>query len=120
MTKKLTEKQRKALSEEGVKGEIKAEKWLKDHGFEIIESHEGKRKAGYYDIKAKKGKDNWIIEVKTGDTPKIKIANFEKMLDEKGFNKIGIALVTKDNVHLLEYKKMTFAGLKAWKTRKNT
>jgi hypothetical protein len=117
LIKKLTEKQRNVFLE-GIKGEMKVEKWLRDRGFRIIESHEGKSCAGYYDIKARKGKDKWIMEVKKGENPKINIANFEKMLNEKGFNRIGLALVTDHNIHLLEYKKMTFAGLKATKTKR--
>jgi hypothetical protein len=41
------------------------------------------------------------------------IGNFEKMTKERGFDKICLALVTKEQVHLLEYKKMTLAGYKA-------
>ena len=118
LSEKLTKKQRNALSFEGVRGEIRAEKWLEKHGFRIIESHKGKRSASHYDIKAEKGKDRWVIEVKTGEKPQIKIANLKKMLQEKGYNKLGLALVTKDDVYLLEYKKMTHAGYVAARTRK--
>lgn len=113
---RMTEKQLR-VCEEGKKGEAKAEQWLKQHGFKILESFTGKSHAGYFDIKAKKGKAQWIIEVKTGESPQIDIRNFEKMIKERGFDKIGLALVTKEQVHLLEYKKMTLAGYKAAETK---
>jgi hypothetical protein len=47
-----------------------------------------------------------VINVKSGEALAIKIANFEKMLNEKGFNRVGIALVSRKNVHLLQYRKM--------------
>jgi hypothetical protein len=56
--------------------------------------------------------------VKTGEEPSVKIPNFEKMLGEKGYNKVGLALVRGRRVYLLEYKKMTLAGIKASETRK--
>jgi Holliday junction resolvase-like predicted endonuclease len=112
----MTDKQLK-VAREGIKGEVEAENWLREHDFHITESHAGKAHAGHYDIKAKKGKDKWIIEVKTGESPQIRVANFRKMLQEKGFNKIGLALVTEGEVHLLEYKKMRLAGYKAARTK---
>jgi 5'-3' exonuclease len=112
----FTEKQ-KAVPSTGKGGERKAKEWLEDHGFEIEEwfSH---AHAGHYDIKASKGKKRWIIEVKTGDNPSINIPNFLKMLEEKGFDRIGLALVANDDVHLLEIRKQKIAALKAWKTRR--
>ena len=109
---KMTERQLK-VCEEGKKGEATAEQWLTEHGFKILKSFSGKSHAGYFDIKCKRGKSRWIIEVKTGERPQIDIGNFEKMTKERGFDKIGLALVTKEQVHLLEYKKMTLAGYKA-------
>jgi hypothetical protein len=39
------------------------------------------------------------------------------MLREKGFTKVGLAIVTEKDVHLLEYRKMSYAGFKASKTK---
>lgn len=113
---KMTERQLRVCAE-GKEGETKAEDWLRKHGFEILKSFAGKSHAGHFDIKAKKGKLQWIIEVKTGEHPKIDIRNFEKMVEEKGYSKIGLALVTGKQVYLLEYKKMTLAGYKAAETK---
>src|SRR3989338_11658516 len=113
---KLTKKQ-KEVGKNGLSAEIRATNWLKKHGFKVDENFT-KPHAGHYDIKARKGKERWIIEVKTGENPSINIENFLKMLDEKGFRKIGLAIVAKNDVHLLEYKKMSLAGRKAWKTMK--
>lgn len=118
MKRDFTEKQR-GVSALGKKGEIKAKKWLEERGF-AIEEWFPHAHAGYYDIKARKGKERWIIEVKTGENPSINIDNFLKMINEKGYNRIGLAIVTTDDVHLLQIKKTRIAALKAWKTRKNT
>jgi hypothetical protein len=40
------------------------------------------------------------------------------MLQEEGYNKIGLALVRGKRVYLLEYKKMSLAGIKAAETRR--
>ncbi len=51
----------------------------------------------------------------------INLANFEKMIEMRGFSKVGLALVTRNYVHLLEYPKMRFAAFKAIDTmRKKT
>lgn len=119
MTGKLTQKQ-KTASEEGTNAEKTAENWLEKRRFTIDYSHEGKKSAKPYDIKASRGKDRWVIDVKTGEEPSIRIVNFEKMLQEKGYNKVGLALVRGRRVYLLEYKKMSLAGIKAWETRRQT
>jgi Holliday junction resolvase-like predicted endonuclease len=113
---KLTKKQ-KEVGKTGLSAEIKTKNWLKSHGFKIIESF-NKPHANHFDIKAQKGKDKWVIEVKTGENPSVNIENFLKMLKERGYRKIGLAIVAKNDVHLLEYKKMSLAGRKAWKTRR--
>lgn len=113
MRKELTEKQRKVF-QEGEKGEIEAAKWLKEHGFYSVKRNT--KPTGCWDIMARRGKDKWIIEVKTGEEPKINLSNFEKMIRMKGFTKIGLALVTEHYVHILEYPKMRFAAFKAWDT----
>ena len=101
----------------GKRGEKKAKEWLEERGF-IIEKWFPRAHAGYYDIKAIKGREKWIIEVKTGKNPSINIDNFLKMVNEKGYNRIGLAIVTDDDVHLLQIKKTKIAALKAWATRR--
>jgi len=113
--RKPTDKQR-SVRQEGAQAEEVTKAWLNEHGFQDVERNP--KPTGCWDIKARKGKRKWIIEVKTGENPKIDIANFEKMLKMKGFTKIGLALVAEDYVHLLEYPKMRFAAFKAWTSRR--
>jgi len=114
----LTEKQ-KEVPKVGLRAERKVARWLAKHGFKDIKSFD-KPHAGYFDVKARKGREKWIIEVKTGEKPQININNFVKMLKTRGYKKIGLAIVTKKDVHLLEYNKMSLAGRKAQETiRKN-
>ena len=116
MKREFTEKQRKVPAL-GKRGEKKAKKWLEERGF-TIEQWYPQAHAGYYDIKARKGREKWIIEVKTGENPSINVDNFLRMIGEKGYNRIGLAIVTEDDVHLLQIKKTKIAALKAWKTRR--
>jgi hypothetical protein len=108
-------------SDKGTLAEMQVEKWLIKRRFTNVKGHEGKKSALPYDITAQKGKEKWVIDVKTGDKPGIRISNFEKMLQMKGFNKVGFALVPESRpyrIYLLEYKKMSLAGSKAAETRK--
>lgn len=114
--KSPTEEQRKVPAL-GKAGEMKVKDWLIERGFTVDEWF-SKAHAGHYDIKARKGKEKWIIEVKTGKSPSINVPNLIKMIDEKGFDKIGLAIATQDNVFLLEIKKAKISALKAWKKRK--
>ena len=116
-SKKRTKKQKEAQTI-GKKGEIKVIKLLKKRGYRIIYSHQGKANSKPYDLIAVKGKDKIIVEVKSGLKPPIKITNFEKMLNKKGITKIILALVGTKYIHLLEYRKMSFAGVVAANTRK--
>jgi Holliday junction resolvase-like predicted endonuclease len=116
LKRKLAQKQR-GVPALGKTGEKKAKEWLEDRGF-IIEEWFPHAHAGYYDIKARKGQERWIIEVKTGSNPSLNITNFLKMINEKGFNRIGLAIVSKHYVYLLEVRKTRIVALKAWKTRK--
>jgi len=54
---------------------------VKDHGFRILKSFNGKPHAGHYDIKVEKGKDRWNIEVKTGEKPQINILSLDDYPD---------------------------------------
>ena len=116
MKRDFTQKQRQ-VSALGKRGEKKAKEWLEERGF-TIEEWFPRAHAGYYDIKARRGRERWIIEVKTGENPSINVTNFLKMINEKGYNRIGLAIVTKDDVHLLQIKKTKIAALKAWTTRR--
>ncbi|MEM3641227.1 MAG: hypothetical protein QXH37_04840 [Candidatus Bathyarchaeia archaeon] len=119
LRRKFTENQ-KRVSITGIKAEKIAKKWLEKRGFNVIEAF-SRPHSGHYDIKASKDGEKWIIEVKTGKKPPLNIANFLKMINEKGFHKIGLALVvSKDKVYLLEIKKTKIAAIKAWNTRRKT
>jgi Holliday junction resolvase-like predicted endonuclease len=103
----------------GRKGERIAKRWLEERGFKIEDSFSYAH-SDYYDILASKNGEKWIIEVKTGKNPKLNVPNFLKMVDTKGFHKIGLAIVvSKNEVYLLEIKKTKIAAFKAWNTRKN-
>ena len=108
----LTKKQQE-VGKVGKQGEKIVTNWLRARGYKIVDEHAGKASNKPYDIKAYKGREKWIIEVKNGNAPPVKIENFVKMLGEKGFNKIGLALVHGKDVFLLEYNKMSWAGIKA-------
>jgi Holliday junction resolvase-like predicted endonuclease len=111
-----TERQRK-VSKLGKLGERTVKEWLENRGFKIEEWF-SKAHAGFYDIKASKGKEKWIIEVKTGLTPKLNVNNLLKMTAERNVNKIGLAIVASDEVILLEIGKQQIAAMRAWKKRK--
>ena len=111
-----TERQRK-VSILGKLGEQTVKEWLEKRGFKIEEWF-SKAHAGFYDIKASKGKEKWIIELKTGLTPKLNVNNLLKMTGEKNINRIGLAIVTSGDVILLGIGKQQIAAMRAWKKRK--
>ena len=116
MKRDQTERQ-KRVPKQGNLGERVAKEWLEERGF-TIEEWFSKAHTGFYDIKASKGKEKWIIEVKTGLNPKLNVNNLLKMTDEKNINKIGLAIVAKEEVILLEIGKQQIAAMRAWKKRK--
>lgn len=119
MVTKLNRKQLAALRHAGTEAELVVEDWLKKRGYTIDYSHGGRKSNLPYDILATRGKERWVIDVKSGEKPLVKISNFERMIEENpGYNKIGLALVSGKRVYLLEYKKMTRAGEDAWETRR--
>jgi len=70
----------------------------------------GKQKK-LWDITAKKGNDNWIIAVETGTNFRTKIDSIQKILYQKvskkgGYNKFGLAFVSKRKVYFFEYRKL--------------
>lgn len=79
--------------------ERRVAEWLNTHGFREVERNP--KPTGHWDVKGRKGKDVWIIEVKSGDRPKIDMTNFEKMIEDETATMIGLALVTDRQVHLL-------------------
>lgn len=102
----------------GLKGEQIAERWLKTRGFSIIESHTKHPHAGPYDIKAQKSGMVWLFEVKYGTKPPVAIQNLVRMYNERGAQKLGILFVPLKGIPLLfEMNKMSYAGLKASKTK---
>jgi Holliday junction resolvase-like predicted endonuclease len=117
MLKRTQTERQKGVSTLGKLGERKVKEWLEKRGFNIDDSFP-KAHAGFYDIKASKGKEKWIIEVKTGLTPKLNVNNLLKMTEEKNINKIGLAIVANDEVILLQIGKQQIAAMRAWKKRK--
>ena len=118
MMKKLTAKQKEALGNKGSKAEELVKMWLEKKGYKIDYWHQNRKSNKPYDIKASKGKERWVIDVKTGSKPSVNISNIEKNMREKGYNKIGLALVRDKVVYLFEFRKMSEAGRKAAITRK--
>lgn len=119
--KKYSEGVKKFLKDGGVSIEKKVVVWLRNRGFRNIDFFE-KKHAGYWDIKAvdRNGK-RWIIEVKGGYTkyePSVKIDNLLKMIHTPRVDKIGLVFVPRNGVPILfELNKMSYAGLKASKTK---
>ena len=119
MKNKLTQKQKNALGPQGTIAEMKVEKWLEKKGYTIDDSHKGKKSNLPYDILATKGKARWVIDVKSGEKPLVKIQNIRKMIDETpGYNKIGLAFVGEDYIYLFEFRKWSKYGDDAAETRK--
>jgi hypothetical protein len=91
---------------------------LKEKGFKIDEWHELKRSSKPYDILATKNKKKWVIEVKGGKNPPIKLENFRKILSMKNIDVVGLALVIKGHPFLLSFNKHVYSGEIASVTRK--
>ena len=62
----LTKRQRD-VGKVGKQGEKIVTDWLRARGYKIIYEHAGKASNKPYDIKAYKGREKWIIEVKNGN-----------------------------------------------------
>ena len=95
---KLTKKMRQIIPR-ARRSEKQVVEWLQTHGFRDVEKNP--KPTGHWDVKGRKGKEIWIIEVKSGEKPKIDMANFEKMIEDETADVIGLALVTPRQVHLL-------------------
>lgn len=104
------------------KAEARAVAWLRDERkFKITGWHENKASNKYYDVKASKDNQKWIMEVKSGKKPSIKIENILKMIATKEINKLGLIFIPNltDIPILFELNKMTHAALKAWIKRRD-
>jgi Holliday junction resolvase len=112
---KRTQNQKDAAMK-GEKAERTVRTWLRKRHFEC----ESKSSKDPCDIIARKKGKIWAIEVKTGDTrPGINLNKFHEMY-EHHYNVLGLALVIKKRVFLLQLNKMSHAAFKAWETiRKN-
>jgi Holliday junction resolvase len=119
MKNELTQKQKNALGRQGPITEIEVEKWLRKKGYTIDDSHKGKKSNLPYDILATKGKARWVIDVKSGEKPLVKIENIRRMIYEThGYNKIGLAFVGEDYIYLFEFRKWSKYGHDAAETKK--
>ena len=105
------------IREKYPKAEQRAKEWLeKIKGFKIEDWHKGKPSNKPYDILASKRGKLWAIEVKSGKKPTIKLSNFQKLLEMKNVDMIGLILVINNYPHLLLYNKHTYFADKAWIT----
>ena len=95
----------------GRTAEKRAVNWLeRDRGFEVTYWHRGKPSNKPYDIRALKEGEEWIFEVKGGDTGQISLKNLEAMYKEC-VNRIGLIFVPNQRrvPFLFELRKMTHA-----------
>jgi hypothetical protein len=106
------------IHDQDIKDEERVKIWLEKKGFKIEDWHNLKRSNKPYDIIAQKGNKRWVIEVKGGKTPPIKLANFKKMLTMKNINMVGLALVIERHPYLLSFNRRTYSSENAWKTIK--
>ena len=114
---------RQKLIKDFKRAESLVKKWLKNRGYHIAYSHEGKPSNKPYDIIAKnriKGINRiWAIDVKSGKNPSVKLESFKKLLEDKRFNMIGYAFVIKGKPYLLQYSKWSHFADKAHRTMQN-
>lgn len=113
---KRTQAQKDA-AKKGKKAEKVARKWLNKHGFKCERKTNNKDPC---DIIARKKRKLWAIEVKTGSTrPGINLNKFHEMYEERRYDVLGLALVIKNEVFLLQLVKASHAAFKAWETMRN-
>jgi Holliday junction resolvase-like predicted endonuclease len=84
-----TRKQKEA-AKKGLLAEKRVARWLIDRGWTDVRYHRHQH-AGPFDIDCKKGGESWLIEVKTGEKPSVKIANLVRMLETKRNGRIDKA-----------------------------
>ena len=100
----------------GRENENKVKVWLEKRGFKIEDSHEDKPSNKPYDIIATKNGKKWIIEVKGGKKPSVRLENIITMLNEKKVDMVGLALVIDGHPYLFSYRRYTFLAEKAHET----
>ena len=108
----------KDIHKKDMKDEERVKIWLEKKGFEVKDWHRLKRSNKPYDIKAVKNNKRWIIEVKGGERPPIRLKNFKKMLTERNVDMVGLALVIERHPYLLSFNKHVYSAEIASITRK--
>ncbi len=92
-------------------------RWLRKAGFTNIQSFP-KRHNHPFDVTAERGREYWVIEIKGGEKPGVRIRNLLKMYSKPGVTKLGLLFVVEgDEPLLFELKKMSRAGYKAARRR---
>jgi len=129
--KPLTQKQ-KSVREIAKKAERKAKRWLESNGFTVAYWHKGKASNKPYDIICYKGRDGYVIDVKTGKNPSVSLYNFNTLLNKsieeirsdthnkhlKPINRIGYIFVINNECYLLEYNRQKYIAKVAVRHRK--
>ena len=67
----------------GRRAEKQGVDWLEDHHFEIIKRFPGAH-ADHFDVVAKKSGKKWMIEIKSGRKPSVRIDSLLEMLSTSG------------------------------------
>jgi Holliday junction resolvase-like predicted endonuclease len=78
----MTTRKQKEVPKKGLLAEKRVARWLIDRGWTDVHYHR-RQHAGPFDIDCKKGRESWLMEVKTGEKPAVKIANLIRMLETK-------------------------------------
>ena len=89
----MTTRKQKEAAKKGLLAEKRVARWLIDRGWTHIHYHR-RHHAGPFDIDCKKKGESWLIEVKTGEKPSVKIANLVRMLEAKRNDRVDKAALT--------------------------
>jgi hypothetical protein len=101
----------------GTEYEKKGVRWLKHKGFRVLKEFRGPHN-DYFDALAEKDKEKWIVEIKGGDKPSIRISNVGRMIDTKGIDRVGLLFLPEGQVpFLFELSRRRYAGWKASETK---
>jgi Holliday junction resolvase-like predicted endonuclease len=85
-----TTRKQKEAAKKGLLAEKRVARWLIDRGWTHVHYHR-RHHAGPFDIDCKKKGESWLIEVKTGEKPPVKIANLVRMLEAKRDDRVDKA-----------------------------
>lgn len=85
-----TTRKQKKVAKKGLLAEKRVARWLIDRGWTHVHYHR-RHHAGPFDIYCKKNGESWLIEVKTGEKPQVKIANLVRMLEAKREDRVDKA-----------------------------